>query len=235
MTRQRPALRWELNADATEAEELADRLQREGAMVTSSHVPEVGTEVDLELTRNGVVATTVVATVRYLDAAAGIVGVDVEPLTADQRAGLARFEATAGRASGRVSPLHQRLRALSSTERQRLSRNGEQAERVLLERIYGKAVWEALLQNPRITPPEVARIARMGALPRPLLEQIASNPGWLGSAQVRRAVLSNPRLGKSFVLRVLQALPKHDLRLMEKQTAYPAQVVALARDMLGRK
>ena len=41
--------------------------------------------------------------------------------------------------------------------------------------MYGKNVWEALLRNPRLTAPEVARIARMGQLPRPLIEIIVGS------------------------------------------------------------
>ena len=69
---------------------------------------------------------------------------------------------------------------------------GEVSERIMLERMYGKNVWEALLRNPRITGPEVARIARMGALPRTLLELIVGNGGWLQIPEVRRALLVEP-------------------------------------------
>jgi hypothetical protein len=101
-----------------------------------------------------------------------------------------------------------------------------------LERLYGKTVWEALLRNPRVTHPEVARIARMGALPRPLLELIVGNTAWLRSPEVRRALLSNLRLTPDMITRVLRLLPKHELRLVPQQTAYPHPVRDVARRIL---
>lgn len=129
--------------------------------------------------------------------------------------------------------LHERLRNLSIAEQHRLARAGETSERVILERIYGKTVWEPLLRNPRVTTPEVARIARMGSLPRPLIEFIVDNAAWLKVAQVRRSLLTNPRLTIDQIPRVLRHVPKHELKLMHKQTAYPRAVRDAARKFLN--
>jgi len=128
--------------------------------------------------------------------------------------------------------LHERLRNLSPAEQHKIARGGEPHERMVLERIYGKAVWDPLLRNPRLTHPEVARIARMGALPRPLVELIVGNGSWLQSGEVRRALLANPRLGTDQILRVLRLLPKHELKLVPSQTAYPSAVRDAARRLL---
>ena len=66
--------------------------------------------------------------------------------------------------------LHERLRGLTLVQQHKLAAHGELSERIILERLYGKNVWEALLRNPRLSGPEVARIARMPALARPLLD-----------------------------------------------------------------
>ncbi len=125
------------------------------------------------------------------------------------------------------------LRGLSLSDQLKVAREGGLSERVTLERLYGKTVWEALLHNPRITPPEVARIARMGTLPRPLVELIASNAGWLAQPIVRRALLSNPRLTGEWIHKVLSTMPVSELKLMRNQVAYPAAVRDAARRMLG--
>ena len=127
-----------------------------------------------------------------------------------------------------------RLRGLSVAEQLRRARTGELAERIALERMYGKSVWETLLCNSRISVAEVARIARKGTLPFPLIEQIAGNDGWLATPEVRRALLSNPRLRGRALARVLSALPKADLKLVEQQTGYPAQVRTEARKRIRR-
>jgi hypothetical protein len=126
----------------------------------------------------------------------------------------------------------ERLRNLSIVDQLKIARAGEVHERMALERLYGKTVWEALLRNPRVTHPEVARIARMGALPRPLLELIVGNTAWLRSPEIRRALLANLRLTPDMITRVLKFLPKHELRLVPQQTAYPHPVRDAARRIL---
>lgn len=128
--------------------------------------------------------------------------------------------------------VYERLRHLSMVEQHKVARDGEPHERIALERIYGKSVWEPLLRNPRLTHPEVARIARMGALPRPLLELIVGNGAWLKGPEVRRALLANPRLAPDQAIRILRLLPKAELKLVPQQTAYPAAVRDLARRLL---
>ena len=128
----------------------------------------------------------------------------------------------------------ERLRGLSTNEQLRVAREGSQTERVVLERIYGKAVWEALLRNAHLTVPEVARLARMGTMPRPLLELVVANPAWLQAPPVRRALLSNPRLAPEQVHKILALLPREELKLVPQNTAYPATVRTAAKAM-GRR
>lgn len=131
--------------------------------------------------------------------------------------------------------VHERLRGLTIVEQLRIAQHGDVSERVVLERIYGKTVWEALLRNPRITGPEVARIARMGALPRTLVEIVVGNGAWIQIGEVRRALLSNPRLGTDQILRVLRLLAKHELKVAAMQTAYPQAVRDAAKRLLREK
>lgn len=143
----------------------------------------------------------------------------------------AEDEEEAGAAPANVQ---ERLRGLSVVEQLRLAREGTIEERVVLERLYGKTVWEALLRNSRITAPEVARLAKMGTMPRPLLEMIVANPAWLQVPQVRRALLSNPRLSQDMVQRVLSLLPREELKLVPQNAAYPPAVRAAAKAMIHR-
>ena len=64
--------------------------------------------------------------------------------------------------------VHERVRGFSAAEQMRCAREGELPERVALERVYGKAVWEALLENPRVTVPEIALAARQSSYPMPV-------------------------------------------------------------------
>ena len=128
--------------------------------------------------------------------------------------------------------VQERLRGLTLVEQLKVARHGELHERIALERIYGKNVWEALLRNPRLTGPEVARIARMGTLPRVMIELIVGNGAWLQIAEVRRALLTNPRLGTDQILRVLRLLSKPELKVAAGATVYPYAVRDAAKRLL---
>jgi hypothetical protein len=142
------------------------------------------------------------------------------------------------RGARRTSPpraarnVHERLRGLTLTAQLKLAASGEQHERILLERLYGKNVWETLLRNPRLSPPEVSRIARYGTLPRVLLDVIVGNSAWLQVPEVRRALLSNPRLATDQIIKVLRLMPKHEVKLAAVQTAYPYAVRNAAKMVL---
>jgi hypothetical protein len=128
----------------------------------------------------------------------------------------------------------ERVRKLSAPDRRKLARTGNQQERNALERAYGKAVWEALLANPKISSAEVAAIARKGSVPIPLIEKIVGHAAWLAASVVRRALLTNPRLRGSMIDKVLRATPKSELKLIPRQGSYTPAVRAVASRMLKR-
>lgn len=165
------------------------------------------------------------------------IGVQFAPPDAKLLADLKTFVESEGdeaEAAGIPKNVFERVRNLSTTEQQQMAREGTQPERVALERRYGKLVWEALLRNSRITPPEVAKIARNGAIPKPYVEIIVNNATWLKIPEIRRALLSNPRCGGEFVQRILRLLPKNELKMVPGQTIYTMEVRNAARTMLAR-
>jgi hypothetical protein len=128
--------------------------------------------------------------------------------------------------------VHERLRGLNLAAQLKMATSGELHERIILERLYGKNVWETLLRNPRLSAPEVSRIARYGSLPRVLLEIIVGNNAWLQVPEVRRALLSNPRLATDQIVKVLRLMPKHELKLAAAQAVYPYTVRNVAKMLL---
>lgn len=132
----------------------------------------------------------------------------------------------------RPKNLQDRLRGLTLAQQVRKANSSDPSTRIMLERMYGKNVWDALLRNPGLTAPEVARLSRLGTLPRVLLEVIVTNNTWLQVPEVRRALLSNPRLGTDQITRVLRLLPKHELKLASTIPAYPHSVRSLAKKMI---
>jgi len=130
-----------------------------------------------------------------------------------------------------ASPI-ERVRQLSLRERDQVARRGPLAERVALERVFGSLVWEALLENPQLTVPEVARIARNGTLSLPLLTIIVEHSGWLKSGEIRRALLGNPRVKSLHLERILRAAPPSELRQIASVSPYRPLVRSLAKRLL---
>jgi Tfp pilus assembly protein PilZ len=142
------------------------------------------------------------------------------------------------RAEGRAKTprnLHERVRMLSIGQREDLARHGALTERVALERAYGGVVWEGLLQNAAISTAEVARIARNGTLPKPLVHVIVNNAGWVSSPEVQRALMTNPRCTGAHLERVVRAIPSNELKRMAQNCPYRGEVRNLVRQFAGRK
>lgn len=130
--------------------------------------------------------------------------------------------------------VHERVRQLSLREREAISRSGTLVERVALERAFGGSVWEGLLQNPQLTAPEVARIAKNGSLPMPLVSVIVANANWLASAEVRRALIGNPRVTGLNLDRTLRAFPRNELKQMAQMSGYRRDVREGAQRIVGK-
>lgn len=130
--------------------------------------------------------------------------------------------------------LHDKVRELSSSERDALARSGSLPERVALERRFGSSVWEGLLHNPQLTAREVARMAKSGSLPSSLVNLIVNNKAWLADPAVCAALLSNPRVSGVHLDRVLRTLPQSELVRLSEQTSQRAQVRIGAKKLIRR-
>ena len=128
----------------------------------------------------------------------------------------------------------ERIKNLPMAQLQKMAREGSTSERVALERKFGNTVWADLLKHPRITLPEIARIARKGALPLPLLDKIVSNAAWLQAPQVKRSLLASRRLSKEQARRILKTLPRSELLLVPSQVTYPASVREAAKKLIHK-
>ncbi len=221
--------------------QLARDLAAGGVFVPGCIAP-IFDEVEL-IVRSGAAEVSVTARIVFVNASGA--GLELLAISAEQKQRLA--ELAAGERAPEADPeaddeppevkkharnVHERLRGLTLVQQIKLAATGETSERIILERMYGKTVWEPLLRNPRLTSPEVARIARMGALPRPMIELICANGAWLQVPEVRRALLTNPRLATDQIIRILRLLPKHELKLAAAQTSYAQAVRDVAKRLI---
>jgi hypothetical protein len=129
--------------------------------------------------------------------------------------------------------LYDRVRRLTVRERESMARHGALHERVALERVWGGAVWELLLQNPQLSAGELAQIAKNASLPASLVSVVVANAGWLAKSEVQRALLGNPRVSGVQLDRVLRALSKTELGRLAEQSGVRPQVKTAAKKLLG--
>jgi hypothetical protein len=162
------------------------------------------------------------------------VGFELLDLDEAKKEKLAAFGAAEGDAGKPLRTIHDRIRQLSLQERDQTARHGPITDRVALERAFGSSVWEGLLQNPNITPPEIARIAKMGTLPKPLVNVIVNHAAWIAIPEVQRALLSNPRCGGADLERVLRAIKPSDLARIAQQSSYRGEVRSAALKLVGK-
>ena len=232
-----PRITVEFDDRAALAAELEQKLLQGGAFVPGEiSVPERGRCVLVLLHPEHGAELSLVSEVVFVKRDGPDVGTGLALLGFDDdlATSLRDFARQAPAAPQKTQNVHERVRSLSSSEQQKLARTANYAERLALERAYGKGVWESLLLNPRLTHPEVARIASKGTLPGPQVEATATNPGWLGAPGVRRALLCNPWLTGPLIERVLKALPRAELALVPKQPTYATAVRNAARKLVSR-
>ena len=144
--------------------------------------------------------------------------------------------AQAKKSKGQETPgdLYSRVRHYTTAEQLRVAREGDYRERVALESVYGRVVWDVLLHNPRITAPEVVRISRSPKLPKHLVETITANASWLAVSSLRRSLLMNTRVTGAALDKVLRATPRAELTLIAKQASYPVAVRQAIKKLQGR-
>jgi hypothetical protein len=237
-------LRWQIDDAATLRRVVDSELLQGRAFVPGAAAPDERTpcEIVLAVGESEHALAGEVVFVRAEDPGRGV-GVQLGPLDGSAREALLAFAARVvdgaqgdggeGAGDDAASPMHERLRHLSNVEQQKVAGSGTLAERTALERMYGPNVWEALLRNPRLTPPEVARIAKKGNLPKPLLDLVGASAAWLAVGEVQRALLANPRTSSSVVSKILSGMSKNELLRVVQQTAYPMQVRNAAKRMIG--
>ena len=129
-----------------------------------------------------------------------------------------------------------KVRALSRIEKLILAPKADRSERAVLAQDNDAQVLHALLRNPRITLEEVTRIARSTLLSAVTAELIAKTAQWSASAEIRSALVGNPRTPTPLALRLLPTLPEPEIRQIAKSTAVSqALKQAALRLVINRK
>jgi hypothetical protein len=125
-------------------------------------------------------------------------------------------------------------RPLTLGERKSLARR---PERRLLDRALRDRhpdVITAVLQNPRLTEADVARMCAAAGTPPAALERVFLSPRWAARGRVRRALATNPATPVEIALALVPLLARAELRELAADARLANAVRARALEILGR-
>jgi hypothetical protein len=108
------------------------------------------------------------------------------------------------------------VRSLPQIDKILLAVKAERIERALLLQDSDPRVLLSLLRNPRLTVDEVARLAKSSSLSFQIADVIMKAGQWMGSPDVRLALVQNPKTPPAFALRILPTLPESEIKAIAK-------------------
>ncbi len=97
-----------------------------------------------------------------------------------------------------------------------LARRGDLGIRRLILKRPDPRLYTHVMENPQLTPGEIAAMAAMPSLPPDVLKRISSRSEWLRHASVVRNLLSNPKTPLDTVSRLVHKLPGRELRQLTR-------------------
>jgi hypothetical protein len=137
-------------------------------------------------------------------------------------------------ASGKNQSSWDRVRGLSQIDKILLAVKGDRSERAVLLQDNDPRVLLSVLRNPRLTLEEVVRIAKSSFLNYQIAEVIMNTGQWMGSVDVRLALIHNAKTPAAFALRILPMLPIIEIKAIARAGTSMALKQAALRLVQGK-
>jgi hypothetical protein len=100
----------------------------------------------------------------------------------------------------------------------------DRVERQILCRDSSPQVLLGLLANPRLEAEDVVTIVKSTHATAAILQRVANERRWMGSAEIRTAVVRNPKTPTPVAVKLLETLPISELRDMAKMGSLREEV-----------
>ena len=127
--------------------------------------------------------------------------------------------------------IHKRLLDMSVPDKIFLAYRGTASERAILAQNPLRMVATAVLASPKVTAGEIESLASMRSVNGEVLEEIATNPTWVGQYPIARAVATNPKTPAHIGIDLLKRMREVDLKQIQKDRNLPEAV----RSSAGRR
>ncbi|MBZ4660331.1 MAG: hypothetical protein JG766_2254 [Desulfacinum sp.] len=132
-------------------------------------------------------------------------------------------------------PLPVQIQQMTVPERIRLAMFGAKEVRTLLMQDSNRVVQLAVLDNPKVTPSEVASYANSRSVTEEVLRKIAANREWIKLYPIRLALVKNPKTPVGIAVKLVNTLLPQDLKILSKSKAVSSVVVQAAKRKLSQK
>jgi hypothetical protein len=127
------------------------------------------------------------------------------------------------------------IQRMSVAERMKLAMLGNKEVRGILIRDPVRSVQVAVVGNPRITEPEIERIALSKTVDEEVLRIIVTNRDWLKRYPIKVALVSNPRTPIKTSMRLLPHLREKDLKDVSRSRSLPNVLVVAAKKLIAER
>jgi hypothetical protein len=114
-----------------------------------------------------------------------------------------------------VAPVF-RIKQLDLAQKVALALKADSVERQILCREAAPMVLLNLLANPRLEAENVLAIVKSNFATADIFQRVAADRRWMGSAEIRTAVVRNPKTPTPIAVKLLETLPIHELRDLAK-------------------
>lgn len=131
--------------------------------------------------------------------------------------------------------LTQRIMKMSIAEKIKLATLGNKEARTLLLRDSNKLVCTAVIRSPRITDGEVLAAAMNRAANEEVLRIIYGNREWTKNQKVKLALVKNPKVPLTVVMKFLNTLRDGELKDLARDRNVPAGVATFAKKLMEKK
>ena len=115
------------------------------------------------------------------------------------------------------------------------NKKGNREVRTLLLRDPNKLVQLAVIQSPRITEGEIAKVAMSRTSPNEVLQYIYNNRQLMKNYQIKMHIISNPKVPVGVSMRFLSGLRSAEVKALAKNKNVPQGLATAAKNLMEKK
>ena len=115
------------------------------------------------------------------------------------------------------------------------NKKGNKEVRTLLLRDPNKLVQLAVIQSPRITDGEIAKVAQSRTSPNEVLQYIYNNRQLMKNYQIKMNIISNPKVPVGVTMRFLSGLRMAEVKSLAKNKNVPQGLATAAKKLMEKK